>query len=77
MAAQRTRRTQPEFIPNGPSLYALTGFTPQSVRSQHSTKRGALVPILTRFGNRLGVWRADWIAFAESQRKLREQGKAA
>lgn len=59
------------FIPNGPELQALTGFTADSVRTQHSTGRGALVPILTKFGERLGVWEADWDTFVASQRKLR------
>jgi hypothetical protein len=59
------------FIPNGPELHALTGFTAHSVRTQHCTGRGALVPILTKFGDRIGVWEADWHALADSKRKLR------
>jgi hypothetical protein len=60
----------PRFIPNGPELEALTGFTPGAVRTQHCTGRGALVPILTKFGDRLGIWEPDWNALVKSQRKL-------
>ena len=59
-----------EFIPNGPRLHALTTYSPQSVRQQHSDGRGPLSPILTKFGGRLGVWLADWQTLARSQRKL-------
>jgi len=59
------------FVSNGPELEALTGFSPGSVRTQHSTGRGALVSILTKFGDRLGVWEADWHELANSQRKLK------
>ena len=66
-----TARIRNRFIPNGPALEALTGFTPNSVRTQHSTKRGALVPVLCKFGDRLGVWEADWEALVQSLRKLK------
>jgi hypothetical protein len=69
--------TENRFIANGPELKALTGFTVHSVRTQHSTGRGALVPILTKFGDRLGVWEADWHEFASSQRKLGRGAKEA
>ncbi len=59
------------FIANGPEFEALTGFSPHSVRTQHCTGRGALVPILTKFGDRIGVWEADWRDLANSQRKFR------
>jgi hypothetical protein len=62
--------TKYRFIANGPELEALTGFTAHSVRTQHSTGRGSLVPILTKFGDRLGVWEADWLAFVNAQRKF-------
>ena len=65
------------FIANGPELKALTGFSAASVRTQHSTQRGALVPILTKFGNALGVWEADWHELANSQRKFKSAKKAA
>jgi hypothetical protein len=65
------------FVANGPDLEALTGFSPQSVRTQHSTGRGALVPILSKFGDRLGVWSADWDAFTDAQRKLSQSKVAA
>ena len=70
-AGVRAMETRNRFIPNGPELEDLTGFTPDSVRTQSSTGRGALVPILTKFGNRLGVWEADWNELARSQRRLR------
>ena len=70
MAAPTTRPERPSFIPNGPRLRALSGYTPQYVREQHSSGRGPLVPILTKLGNRLGVWSLDWDEFAASQRCL-------
>lgn len=69
--------TRNRFIPNGPELEALTGFSAPSVRTQHCTGRGALVQILTKFGDRLGVWEADWHALARSQRKLGRGPKEA
>ena len=70
-------RTRNRFIPNGHELEALTGFTPVSVRTQHCTQRGALVPILTKFGDRLGVWSADWEALTRLQRRLPDTTAAA
>lgn len=69
--ADEAMATRNGFIPNGPELEDLTGFTPDAVRTQSSTGRGALVPILTKFGNRLGVWEADWNELARSQPSLR------
>lgn len=63
------RKPKASFIPNGPALEALTGFTANAVRVQSSKGRGPLVPILTKFGNRLGVWLADWEALGEKQRR--------
>ena len=60
----------PRFIPNGPELEALTGFTPGAVRTQHCTGRGALVPVLTKFGDRLGIWEPDWHELVQRSRKL-------
>jgi hypothetical protein len=59
------------FIANGPELETLTGFSPHSVRTQHCTGRGALVPLLCKFGDRLGLWEADWREFADSQRRFK------
>jgi hypothetical protein len=69
-------RVRNRFICNGPELEAITRFSPSSVRTQHSTGRGALVPVLTKFGDRLGVWSSDWDAFVNSQRKLRSDERA-
>ena len=69
MTTSRRRRPKAVFVRNGPELEELTGFTANAVRVQSSTGRGALTPILTRFGNRLGVWLSDWEALAESQRR--------
>jgi len=59
------------FIANGPELEALTGFSAHSVRTQHCTQRGALVPILCKFGDRIGIWESDWREFTDAQRKFR------
>jgi len=66
---------QPDFIPAA-ELSKLTGYAPKSLYNQHSTGRGPLAPILTKFGMRLGAWRADYEAFVASQRKFRDQSAA-
>jgi hypothetical protein len=47
-----------------------SGLRPQTIYRHHCTGRGVLVPILTKFGGRLGCWRADWRAFTSAQLKL-------
>lgn len=66
---------QADFIPAA-ELSKLTGRSLKTIYNEHSTGRGPLAPILTKFGDRLGVWRADYEAFVASQRKFREQSAA-
>ena len=58
-----------DFIP-ATELAQLTGFAIKSIYHQHCTRRGALVPILSKMGSRLGCWRADYNTWKASQRKL-------
>jgi hypothetical protein len=51
-------------------LSALTGFTPKTIYFQNSTRHGALVPILSKLGRKLGAWREDYEAWRAQQRKL-------
>ena len=51
-------------------LAALTGFAPKTIYFQHSTQHGALVPILSKLGRKLGAWRGDYEAWRNKQRKL-------
>ena len=51
-------------------LAALTGFAPKTIYFQHSTQHGALVPILSKLGRKLGAWRGDYETWRNRQRKL-------
>lgn len=51
-------------------LAALTGFAPKTIYFQHSTQHGALVPILSKLGRKLGAWRGDYETWRNKQRKL-------
>lgn len=51
-------------------LAALTGFAPKTIYFQHSTQHGALVPILSKLGRKLGAWRDDYETWRNGQRKL-------
>jgi predicted DNA-binding transcriptional regulator AlpA len=64
-----------DFIPAA-ELAQLTGRKLKTLYNEHSTGRGPLAPILTKFGMRLGAWRADYEAFVASQRKFRDQSAA-
>ncbi|HEY0941904.1 MAG TPA: hypothetical protein VGE08_17560 [Steroidobacter sp.] len=66
---------QSDFIP-AQELSKLTGRSLKTIYNEHSTGKGPLAPILTKFGDRLGVWRADYEAFKASQRKLSESSAA-
>lgn len=66
---------QSDFIP-ATELSELTGRKLKTLYNEHSTGRGPLAPILTKFGDRLGVWRADYEQFKDSQRKLTEKSAA-
>jgi hypothetical protein len=63
------QRPQVEFMPVE-EIAARSGFKAKSLYNQFSEQRGALIPILTKFGGRLGAWREDWETFKASQRKL-------
>jgi hypothetical protein len=52
-------------------LEALTGVDRRTLYNQHSTGKGALAPILTKLGGRLGVWRADYVLWRDAQRRLK------
>ena len=51
-------------------LATLTGFAPKTIYFQHSTQHGALVPILSKLGRKLGAWRGDYETWRNKQRKL-------
>ena len=51
-------------------LAVLTGLRRSTLYDQHHTKRGALAPILVKFGNRVGSWRLDYERFVASQLRL-------
>jgi hypothetical protein len=51
-------------------LSEASSFALNCLRNQHTSGRGALAPILTRFGGKLGAWRSDWEALVASQRRL-------
>lgn len=59
----------PAFIPVE-ELAKLSGYQKASIYDQHYKRRGALAPILTKFGGRLGAWRPDWERYVASQRRL-------
>ena len=58
-----------DFIPVR-ELAQLTGYKLRSIYVQSSTRRGPLVPILSKMGAKLGCWRADYDAWRTSQRKI-------
>jgi hypothetical protein len=41
-----------------------------TVYAQWATQVGALVPLLTKLGGRVGCWRDDYKAFVQSRRRL-------
>jgi hypothetical protein len=47
-----------------------SGFKQRSIRNQYHGEDGVLKPILTKFGGRLGCWRADWEKFVAQRQKL-------
>jgi predicted DNA-binding transcriptional regulator AlpA len=58
-------------------LAELTGFTVKTIYHQHSTQTGALVPILSKLGRRLGAWREDYDAWRAQQRRLPDAAREA
>ena len=64
-----------DFIRAVPELVQLSGFAPQTIYNMHYYQRGALWPILTKFGGRLGVWREDWERFKALQMRLPNEGE--
>jgi predicted DNA-binding transcriptional regulator AlpA len=54
-------------------LAQLTGFTVKTIYHQHCTRRGALVPILSKLGRRLGAWREDYETWRAKQLKLTKE----
>jgi hypothetical protein len=59
-------------------LSQLSTYTVNAIYAQYARKSGALFPILTKLGSRLGCWRADYEAFKRSQRRLPDtQGSVA
>lgn len=65
-----------DWIPSN-ELTELTGVPRRTLYNQHSTRTGALAPILTKFGGRLGAWRADYEVWKDAQRKLKPPPSAA
>ena len=65
-----------DFI-SAAELAELTGFTLKTVYHQHSTQTGALVPILSKLGRRLGAWREDYDAWRAQQRRLPDASRVA
>jgi hypothetical protein len=63
-------KTQSDFI-TVTELATLTGFEPKSLYNWHSAGTGPLFSILVKVGGRLGVWRADYEIWRDSQRKLK------
>lgn len=63
--------TQVDFIPAS-ELARLTGRKLKTIYDDHARHAGPLATILTKFGGRVGVWRKDYEAFIERQRKLRD-----
>jgi hypothetical protein len=53
-----------------PELAESSGLAPRSIKNMFYAQKGALHPILTKFGGRLGCWRADWEKFKAAQLKL-------
>ena len=53
-------------------LSKLTGLAVKTIYNQRGRckDRGALAPILTKLGGRVGCWRADYDVFVASQRRL-------
>jgi predicted DNA-binding transcriptional regulator AlpA len=62
-----------DFLPLR-ELAELTGLRPRTLYNQHHRGDGALSPILTKFGGRLGAWRSDWECWLASQRRLPAKG---
>jgi predicted DNA-binding transcriptional regulator AlpA len=58
-------------------LAELTGFTVKTIYHRHSTQTGALAPILSKLGRRLGAWREDYDAWRAQQRRLPDVPRAA
>jgi len=62
--------TQRDFI-GAAELGSLTGFSLSGLYSMHATGRGALAPILTKLGSRIGVWRLDYERFVAANLKFK------
>jgi hypothetical protein len=62
---------QSDFIPAA-ELAQLTNRSLKTIYNEHSTGRGPLAPILTKFGDKLGAWRADYEQLTQAQRKLKQ-----
>ena len=60
-----------DFIP-ADELSQLTARKIKTIYDDHSRGVGPLAEILTKFGGRVGVWRKDYDAFIDRQRKLRD-----
>jgi hypothetical protein len=60
---------EPDFIPLD-DLCDRTGYDRQTFYNSRNTGRGPLAGILTKLGNRVGVWRPDYEAWLRSQRRL-------
>jgi hypothetical protein len=50
-------------------LSQCSGLSQQTLYNQRH-RGGVLAPILTKFGGRIGAWRADWEVYKASQRRL-------
>lgn len=61
-----------DFIPVA-RLAELQALDRKSIYNQHSSRRGALVPILVKVGGRLGCWREDYECWKSQQRRLKPE----
>lgn len=59
-----------DFIPVS-ELARLTGRRVTTLYNDNCKGSGPLAPIMTKFGGRIGVWRADYEMWRDSQRKLK------
>ena len=61
-----------EFVPLL-ELAELSGLAPRTIYNQRH-RGGHLASILTKFGGRVGCWRADWEQYKAAQRRLPAEG---
>lgn len=59
-----------DWIP-AEQLERLTNVRLKTQYNQHSSGTGALAPILTKLGGRLGCWRSDYDVWRDAQLKLK------